>query len=661
MMAEADPRVDTREGDMLDAAIAALDPVVALLSLVQITGDRTLLHRYGPGLDGTQNRTRSAFVAIEGELAHDEADEVAANEIRARLLHEMRRGRHPVLPQVDKALFREMARLALGLQLPEMSMDPAYQHSGFTTDTRIRQARKVPPAGFKVLVVGAGMIGINAAIKLQQAGFDFRVIEAERDVGGTWLLNTYPGAAVDTESRIYSYSFEPNSSWTRYYPNGPEFLTYLNKVVDKYGVRDRIDFHTRVEGAEWDDARSLWVVRTQRGGKEIVYEGNLLVMATGPNNGPKYPDVKDMEAFGGRIVHTAAWDDDLDLAGKQVVLVGAACSGVQVATAIADSVGHLTVVMRQPEYMIPNPNARAAVDPLEIWAMEHIPFVAQWKRLQGISSQMQDMRGMILIDEAHRAATGGIAPLNDGIRDMCRNYIREAFPDDPAMVETLTPDYPVFAKRPILDCSFYETLKRQNVDLVKGELAAFEKDAIVLTDGTRIPAEIVILATGYRMYWGTQFGISGRDGRTLRDIFDPSPFTYEGMMVPGLPNFMLAAGPYSHLTANHAVLGEQQVHYLIELLQTMVDEDLATVEVTEEATRAFVEEMDRDLARSAWVNKGSANGYYRHASGKVVLAVPRHNSVVWHKLRTPRMEDYRVTRREGGAPAGTPAMDMLSV
>jgi cation diffusion facilitator CzcD-associated flavoprotein CzcO len=311
--------------------------------------------------------------------------------------------------------------------------------------------------------------------------------------------------------------------------------------------------------------------------------------------------------------------------------------------------------------MIPNPQATQEVDALERWAMENVPFVAQWKRLQGLSSALQDMRGMIKIDPEHRAKTGGVSPFNDAIRDMCRSYIQSQFPDDSQTAETLTPDYPVFAKRPILDCSFYDTLKKSNVHLVKGSLAAFEKDAVVLADGRRIPCEVVVLATGYEMLWGTQFEIRGRNGRTLRETFQPAPFTYEGMLVPGFPNFMLGAGPYSHLVANHAIVSEQQVHYLIELLQTCVDEDLAAVEVSEPATRAFLDDVERDLAQTTWVNKGSAHGYYRHASGKVVLAIPRHNSRIWHDMRQPRMQDFIATPRDGAQPAPMRELVALSI
>ncbi len=644
----------------MDVAVAALDPIVALLSLVQLTGDRTLLHKYGPRLEGTQDTTREAFVAVDGKLAHDDADQSVAHEIRELLLTVLRRDRPPVLTRLDMPLFREMARLATGVELPEMSIEPAYQHGGFTTDTRVRQARKIPPEDFKVLVVGAGMIGINAAVKLQQAGFSYKVVEALHDVGGNWLTNTYPGAAVDTPSRNYSFSFEPNASWTKYYPNGPEFLSYLSRVTDKYNLRDHIDFNTWVEGAQWDEARKLWVVRGRCDGRDVVYEANALIMAAGPNNAPKYPNVKGLDRFAGPVIHSAAWDKSVDLKGKKVVIVGTGCSGVQVATAIADTVGELIIVQRQPEHIIPNPQAHEPVDPSEIWAMENIPFVAQWKRLQGLSSQMQNMPGMITVDEAHQAATGGVSPFNDAIRDMCAGYLKSHFPDDPKMVELLTPSFPVFGKRPILDCGFYDTLKKPNVKIIRGALAQCEANAVILADGTRIECDALLLSTGYNLHFGVQFDIRGRHG-TLKEAFDPHPYSYEGMLVPGFPNFVLTGAPYSFLVANHAIVSEQQVHYSIELLQWMVDEGLDSVDVSEAACRAFVEDVDAALAKTTWVQCGGAHGYYRHASGKVILAIPRHNSRIWQDLRQPRVNDFVVTRRPGAAPEPKREMAMLSI
>jgi 4-hydroxyacetophenone monooxygenase len=660
-MLNAKTAADEVHGPTLEDAITALDPVVALLSLVQVTGDRTLLHKYGTALEGTQHQVKEAFVAFDKPREPSAASLEVANEVRKLLLNAVKSGKPLVLPHLDKPLFREMARLALGLEIPEMSIDPAFQHAGFTTDTRVCRPERVPSANFKVLVVGAGMMGINAAVKLQQAGFDFQVIERLNAVGGNWLENRYPGAAVDTPSRVYSFSFEPNASWTKYYPNGPEFLSYLERVAEKYNLRDRIIFNTHVEGAEWDDARKMWKVKATRDGKSVVLEANAVIMAVGPNNTPNYPKVDNLGKFKGPVIHSARWDDSVDLKGKKVVLVGTGCSGVQVATALADTVSEMVIVQRQPEHIIPNPTAHAPVDAMERWAMEHIPFVAQWKRLQSLASAMQDMQGMVMKDEEHHKKTGGFGPINDGIRMMCDWYLKQHFPDNPALVELLTPSYPVFAKRPILDCGFFDTLKKPNVSIVRGALAACDDKAVILADGTRIECDAILLCTGYNLFFGRQFEIRGKGGRTLKETFEPYPFSYEGMLIPGFPNFVFMGAPYSYLVANHAVVSEQQVHYAIELLQWMVDDELAAVDVTPEATRAFVEDVDANLAKTAWVQHGNAHGYYRDQGKKVILAIPRHNSRIWHDLRQPRKEDFVAIKRPDAKLAAKREMNMLSI
>ena len=649
----------------IDAAIDALDPTMALMALIQMTGNRTLLNHYWDAIDGRQEELIETFVDINAHEERPTIDPAVAAEIRDRLRVAVKSGKPPVMPQLDRPMFKRMSRLLLGQDLPDMSVDVAFQHAGFTTDSRVRKAADVPPAGFKVIVVGAGMMGINAAIKLQQAGFDFTVLEAMDTVGGNWLTNTYPGAAVDTPSRIYSFSFEPNASWTQFYPRGPEFLSYLDRVTDKYGLRDRIQFGTWVEGAEWDEARKTWTVKTVRNGKPESHECNILIMAVGPNNNPNYPKVKNLDAFKGPVIHSAAWDHSVDLTGKKVVLVGTGCSGVQVATAIADQVGELVIVQRQPEHILPNPLAHAPVAELERWAMEHVPFVAQWKRLQSLHSQMRDMHGMVMKDEDYAAKTGGFGPINDGMRMLCDGYVKSHFPDDPVMVELLTPNFPVFAKRPILDCGFYDTLKKPNVSIVRGELAEADESAVILGDGTRIECDVLLLSTGYELHFGRQFDIRGAGGKTLKDAFDPHPFSYEGMLITGFPNFVFMGAPYSYLVANHAVVSEQQVHYIIELLQWMVDDHLSSFDVSEEATRAFVDDVDAALQNSAWVQCGSAHGYYRDkgAGGqkKVILAIPRHNSRIWHDLRVPRQEDFHVTRA-GHVSSGVPReMEMLAI
>ena len=244
---------------------------------------------------------------------------------------------------------------------------------------------------------------------------------------------------------------------------------------------------------------------------------------------------------------------------------------------------------------------------------------------------------------------------------MCDYYLKSHFPDSPEMVEKLTPAYPVFGKRPILDCGFLETLKKQNVSLVQGALAEADADAVILADGTRIECDVLLLSTGYNLHFGRQFDIRGAGDRTLREAFEPYPFSYEGMLVTGFPNFVFMGAPYSYLVANHAVVSEQQVHYIVELLQWMVDDQLSSVDVTEKATQDFITDVDAQLERTAWVQCGNAHGYYRDQGKKVILAIPRHNSRIWHDLRSPREEDFKTTVREDAEPPVSDEMTVLTI
>jgi len=645
----------------LEAAVAALDPIVALLSLIHITGDRQLLNHYGPLLEGTQDQKRAAFVDFGGR-EQKQADPAVVADIREMLVREVKRGGEPLMRDPDPALFREMLKLALGQELPEASIEPTRQHGGFVIDTRIRKQEALPPADFKVLVIGAGMHGINAAIKLKQAGFAYTVLESRHEIGGTWSVNRYPGAAVDTTSILYSYSFDPNPSWTKFYPMKDEFLDYLERVADKHRIGPNIHLNTSMTVAGWDEARQLWTVKAVRDGQEVSYEANAIILSVGVLSRPRWPNVEGMDTFDGPVLHSAAWDESVDLAGKRVAVIGTGCSGVQLTRALSEVASHVTTVQRQPDYIIPNPQALAPVPELERWAMENIPYVTQWSRTQALASQMMDMRGMMSFDKEWNEKTGGFGPLNDAITKMSLDYLASHFPDDPEMVRKLTPPYPLYAKRPILDCGYYDALKKPHVDLVEGELAAFEKDAIVLRDGTRINCDAVALATGFHLDWYSSMDFIGRSGKTLNETFTPYPFAYEGMTVPDFPNFFITHGPNCNLTANACVIGEQQVHYIVEMLQTMVDEDIAAVEPDVEATRAYNEWTQEKLYDTAWYRKGAAHGYYRHDdSGRIVIATPRHNSTIWHVTRAPKMEDFVVTKRPDAIPRAPRAMETLSI
>lgn len=644
-MAEADAAImDSEWSARLRASVERLDPVIGLLALVHLTGDRTLLDSHGPAFDGVPRGGGSSFSA-KGPQGTKEADPAVVADIRARLIAEMESNPQAVLENPGPALFKQMAEFALDRSLTEDSLGMGREAAGFAVGVGGIEATKVPPADFDVLVVGAGMMGIVAAVRLKAAGFRFRVIERNNGVGGTWFNNTYPNVAVDTPSVEYSISFAQNSSWSKYYPRGGEYCRYLDGVARKFRIFDQIDFETEFTGCRWDAEALQWVVTTRRGGEEATYRARVVVMALGFLTRPAMPDVEGLDRFKGPVLHGGYWDDAVDLAGKNIVVVGTGASSAQISTGLADRAAHVTVLQRQPNYMMPDPRVMQDVDPDELWALENIPYVTQWQRLQWFSSMMTRTATPAQIDPEYRARTGGVSEMNEGARQVSIRYMEQKLAARPDLIEKVRPDFPFFSKRPILDCGYYDTLLRDDVSLVVGELKSCEEEAIVLSDGRRIECDALVLATGYTLEYFAEFDITGRDGADLQSLWNPVPYAYKGMEVPGFPNFFITAGPNSGLASSHTVLAEQQVHYVVECLKRMVEDDLATMEVTEKACSGFNAMLQERLENTIWMQSGTAHGYYRHHTGKIVLAFPGPNVEYWKMLRRPDMADYSATPR----------------
>jgi 4-hydroxyacetophenone monooxygenase len=643
----------------LASAVHALDPIVALLALVHLTGDRLLLGRLGKAFDGVPRANQNSFRPTE--LANGpQADPAVVQEIRQRLIAAMRVSRTPLITAPDKALFKQMAELCMGREIQPAGLAMGREQAGFSRDEGAAEPRKAPSPEFKVLVLGAGMMGLVAAVKLKAAGFDFRVIERNDRVGGTWVTNRYPNVAVDTPSVQYSLSFEQNSSWTKYYPRGAEYQRYLDSVCDRYGVRDHVDFDTALKSSVWDEQRRVWTVTCERDGAEVVYEANVVIVAFGFLTRPLMPNVDGLERFQGPVIHSGEWDESVALDGKRVVLVGTGATAAQIATNVGARAESLKIIQRQTNYMLPDPKVMMEVDPDERWALENIPFVTQWQRFQSFGGMITATMSPAQIDPEYRARTGGVSPMNEAARQASLNYIARKFADRPDLAQKVTPDFPFFAKRPILDCGYYDTLLRDNVELVSGAVAAVEEHEVVLADGRRIACDVLLLATGWTLDYLSGFDIRGRGGRDLQDSWSPVPFAYKGLEVPGFPNFFVTSGPNSALTSSHTTLAEQQVHYIVETLKFMVDEDLSAVDVSEKASADYNAFLDRRLADTIWTQNGTAHGYYRHATGRIVLGFPGPNVELWSAYRRFEPADHILTSNVGEAAALEPIRAVLT-
>ncbi|MGW9131848.1 NAD(P)-binding domain-containing protein [Streptomyces sp. NPDC055681] len=621
----------------LRAAIDAVEPGPLLMTLVHMTGDRVLLREFRERLDAAKAADPERVLA-PGEYPKEVADEVR------RRAHEAFTDRLvPELHTPDSELFQEMVLLAT-----DDAVGPEYgpylrEQAGFEEPAASGSAHHPVPPGFKVAVVGAGMIGINAAVKLAEAGFAYRVFEAGDDIGGTWERNTYPGAAVDTPSHFYSYSFELNPDWSKFYPTGPEYLRYLHHVADKYEIRENIALSHRVLGCTWVDERQLWQVSVAGpDGAREVYEANAVITATGILNSPSVPDVPGLKSFTGTAMHTAEWDDSVDLDGKRVVVLGTGCTSVQVVASLAGRAEHLDVVFRQPHWIAPERNVVSRVDDATQWAMRHLPYYHQWYRLVTHWFTADKSYPIPQIDEEWYATHVSASPANDRLMQICLKHLNEELGDRPDLVEMLTPDFPPFAKRIVKDPGFLAAVRREDVTLHRTEFERIEPRGVRLANGEFLTADVIVWATGFRLEYLSFLDVTGRDGITLAEAWDGGrdPRAHLGVTVPGFPNFFTTAGPNSapNHGGGHNVTSEEHIHYAVECLRHLVDHGCTALEPTTEATRAYNELVDAELDRTVWQHPGTANGYYRNAAGRAWATCPWRLVDYWTMLRAPDPE-----------------------
>ncbi|MFF9542477.1 flavin-containing monooxygenase [Streptomyces albidoflavus] len=642
--------VPDADPEWLRAAVEAAEPGPLLMALVHMTGDRRLLAEF-------RERLATARAAQPTPLPPGQYPQEVAAEVRDRAHNLLGPVLDPALDAPDDELFLEMIRVATDDAVGPEYVPYLRDQAGFAPLPGTEPRHRSVPPEFRVAVVGGGMVGINAAVKLAEAGFTYRVFEAGDDIGGTWARNTYPGAAVDTPSHFYSYSFELNPEWSKFYPAGPEYLRYLHHVADKYGIRPHIALRTRVLGCEWLDERQLWRVTTAGpDGQEQVYEANAVITATGILNSPSVPDIPGAESFAGTSMHTAEWDESADLTGKRVVVLGTGCTSVQVVASLAGRAGHLDVVFRQPHWIAPERNVVSRVDEATRWAMRHIPYYQQWYRLVTHWFTADKSYDIPRIDPEWYAEHVSASPANDRLMQICLRHLQEELGDRPDLMRMLTPDFPPFAKRIVKDPGFLAAVRRDDVDLHRAGFERIEPTGVRLTNGTFLEADVIIWATGFRLEYLSFLNVVGRGGTTLAQSWDggDDPRAHLGIGVPGFPNFFVTAGPNSapNHGGGHNVTSEEHVHYAIACLRHLVDHGYTAMEPTPEATEAYNARVDEELEHTVWKHGGSANGYYRNAAGRAWVTCPWRLVDYWSMLRAPDPKHLLLQRGQGVAAGG---------
>ena len=462
----------------------------------------------------------------------------------------------------------------------------------------------------RIVIVGTGFSDLGIAIRLKQEGEeDFVLLERAGDIGGTWRDNTYPGCRCDVPSHLYSFSFAPNPNWSSTFSPQEEILDYLKDCAERFGVLPHICFDTELESAQWDGDEALWRIETSTGSMTA----NFLVAGQGPLSEPALPKVPGLEDFEGTAFHSAQWDHDHDLTGKRVAVVGTGASAIQFVPEIQPKVGRLHVFQRTAPWVMPHRNR-----PLRGWerTLYRLFPPAQLAMRAGIYWA----RELFVLLFRH-------PPVNKLLEQLPLRHMRSQI-EDPDLQRKLTPEYSMGCKRILPADEWYPALAQPNVELVTGGVTEIRPHSIVAEDGTEREVDTIIFGTGFHV---TDIPIAdrvrGADGRTLADTWNGSMTAYKGTTVAGYPNLFFVVGPNTGLGHTSIVfMIESQVEYVLDALRTMRARGAGTLEVREEAQRAYNAELDRMTEGTVWVT-GGCSSYYIDRNG--------HNSALWPTYTWP--------------------------
>lgn len=641
------PLADSPE---LDRALAEANINTLLMVYVHLTRDAAMLERFAP--------------CIRPVFAKEPTDIPAAlaEELRAKLRAALTSPGAAATQDLPRDLMKRMMEVGVGEAVDDEFLPLLFDQVGLhlPPERKSLPGRKSPPRDFKVLVIGAGMVGLLASHKLSEAGYDHVVIEKNPEVGGTWYENRYPGVGVDTPSHFYSFSFEISPDWDYYHPHGRDMQQYLVGVADKYDLRRNIRFNTRVTALRYDEQAAMWDVSvTGPDGASETIRVKAVINAHGPVNRWSWPEIEGLHDFAGPIMHTAGWDPNVEIKGKRVAVIGTGASAAQLVPAIASEVGHLTVFMRSRHWVINNPEILHKVEPGMKWALAHIPHFKEWFRFR-VYWNGSDGLFINVLKDPEWTQTDSVSRHNAALRRFSLRHMEAKLADRPDLLEKLVPDYPIFAKRIIMDGGWFDALKRDNVTLETGAIDRVLPGAIRMKDGTEHPQDVIVCATGFdvsRMIGSLE--VIGREGRNLGEEWgEEDPRAYLGIAVPGYPNFFMIVGPNSapNHAAGHNLIGEAQVNYIIECLDAMVQEGAGSIEVAQEPYLAWNDKVDTRMDEMIWTDP-RVRSYYKNSKGRVYLSWPWRLVDYWTHMRGPILSHFQMGDYEKAGQVASVGLD----
>jgi len=474
-----------------------------------------------------------------------------------------------------------------------------------------------------VIIIGTGFSGLCMAIKLKEGGIeDFIILEKESDIGGTWRENTYPGAECDIPSALYSYSFEPYPEWEYKWSMQPQILQYINHVADKHNLRDHILFDEEVISATWLQESCIWNVQTTAGKK---YQSSSIITAIGQLHHPSIPKFKNIDNLSIPYFHSARWNHDVDLTGKRVGVIGNAASAVQFIPEIAKVAGEVIVFQRSANWMLPKQDRMYRE--WEKKLVRRIPLLLKLYRIKiwllggGLFFLMQNSNQWLR--KLYQAQS--IKFIKDHIKD-----------ED--LVKTLTPLFPMGAKRVLFSDTYYPALARNNVKLVTSKIQGMHSSGVQTSEGS-YDVDVLIFGTGFITNpFLKEIEVTGVNNKSIKDIWSKGSQNYLGISVHGFPNLFMMYGPNTNLGHNSIIImSEAQANYIAQCIQKMKDDQLKSMDVKKEVMEAYYQETQERLNKMIWATEGES--WYRSADGsspnnypgRTMEYIRRTKKVDWRK------------------------------
>ncbi|OHF04209.1 hypothetical protein CORC01_00548 [Colletotrichum orchidophilum] len=485
---------------------------------------------------------------------------------------------------------------------------------------------------YSVIVIGAGESGIavGCMLKTKLGTNDFRIFDRQGGVGGAWYTNRYPGVACDIPAIFYSYSFAPNYEWTTLFPPGQEIQQYLDGVCDKLDIRSNIQLDTEVSSARWVDEDAEWEVKVtpsihqNEQAADKILRCKVLVTCAGelvePNIWPQH--VPGITSFQGQVFHTARWNDDVSLTGKDVVVIGAGCTAAQLVPALASppiAAKSITQLMRAPPWVMPRPE-KPPPRLMEIVSilLRTVPGLGLFLRL------------CLFLYAESTWLNVGMGWFGKKRRQWFEQrllvHLRKTVP--PRYHDILTPRFGVGCRRIIVDGGWLESLSLTNVELTNRPLVAIESQSVVLgpppdqqhltyndekKDGETIKksADVIILANGFETStYLHRLKVQGRNGVLLHEVWKANggPGAYLSTAVHGFPNFFMILGPNSVSGHSSAILASENVAgYALNFIKLVLSGQARTVEVHSEAEKSYTADVQRRSLDKVW--QTCHNGY----------------------------------------------------